>query len=171
MQDPEYAEQFGQWFGPVSSFASIYASFGSLADRAREPRRSFHRSRAHTNGSVAHRLGNYDESQNKPPQSISHFFTLWAAIKNATFGDRPLIYLAYILIVIALAWILAPPGWRMRILLAMVTLSLAAEFAICMLDGADGGRHLTLFNALLDFLFCCNVVFALKPAATSNKAR
>jgi hypothetical protein len=67
-----------------------------------------------------------------------------------------------------MAWLLAPSGRPMRTLLLIVTLSLAAEFAVCMLDGADGGRHLTIFSALLDFLFCCGVIFALKPGATSD---
>lgn len=175
LQDPEYAEQFGQWFGPVQLIRLYlrHPSAGWLIARENLDEASMDRVRMRMSG-VAHRLGNYDEARGKPPQSISHFFALWAAIKTAIFGDRPLIYLAYILTVIALAWILAPPGWRMRTLLAIVTLSLAAEFAICMLDGADGGRHLTLFNALLDFLFCCDVVFltrgALKPAATSDTA-
>ena len=111
---------------------------------------------------VPHRLGNYEESLGKPPQSLSHFFTLWASVKDAIFGARPLVYLAWILIVIATSWLLAPSGPRMTLLLALVTLSLMAEFAICMLDGADGGRHLILFNFLLDLLFCCDVVVAVR---------
>ena len=63
---------------------------------------------------------------------------------------------------VAGAWILAPPVPSMRLLLAIVTLSLIVEFALCMLDGADGGRHLTLFSALLDLLFCCDVVLAAR---------
>jgi hypothetical protein len=171
VQNPEYAEQFGHWFGPVQLIRLYlrHPSAGWMIARENLDEASMDRVRIRMSG-VAHRLGNYDESQGKPPQSISHFFTLWAAIKDAIFGDRPLIYLAYIVVVVAMAWILAPPCWRMRTLLAIVTLSLAAEFAICMLDGADGGRHLTLFNALLDFLFCSDVVFALKPAATSDTA-
>jgi hypothetical protein len=171
VQDPEYAEQFGHWFGPVQLIGLYlrHPSAGWLIARENLDEASMDRVRIRMSG-VPHRLGNYDESQRKPPQSISHFFTVWAAIKSAIFGDRPLIYLAYILTVIALAWILAPPGWRMRTLLIIVTLSLAAEFAICMLDGADGGRHLTLFNALLDLLFCCDVVLAFRPAATSDTA-
>ncbi len=175
LQDPNYAEQFGHWFGPVQLIRLYlrHPSAGWLIARENLDEASMDRVRIRMSG-VAHRLGNYDESQGKPPQSISHFFTLWAAIKNAVFSDRPLIYLAYILVVIALAWILAPAGWRMRTLLAIITLSLAAEFAICMLDGADGGRHLTLFSALLDLVFCCDVAFIthrwLKPAATSDTA-
>jgi hypothetical protein len=172
VQDPEYAEQFGHWFGPVELIRLYlrHPSAAWLIARENLDEASMDRVRMRMSG-VAHRLGNYDESQGKPPQSISHFFTVWETIKDAIFGDRPLIYLAYILTVTALAWILAPPSWPLRILLASVTLSLAAECANCMLDGADGGRHLTLFSALLDLLFCCDVVFALKPAATSDTAR
>jgi hypothetical protein len=176
VQDPEYAEQFGRWFGPVQLIRLYlrHPSAAWLIARENLDEASMDRVRMRMSG-VAHRLGNYDEAQGKPPQSISHFFTLWAAVKSAIFGDRPLAYLAYILTLIVLAWILAPPGWRLRLLLAIITLSLAAEFAICMLDGADGGRHLTLFSALLDLLFCCDLVFAarryLKPAAISDTER
>ena len=95
-------------------------------------------------------------------------------MKDAIFGDRPLVYLAYILIAVAFAWIAVPPGGPMRLLLAIVTAALALEFAISMLDGADGGRHLTLFGYLLDLLVCCDVVFAarrfvLKPAASADR--
>ncbi len=61
----------------------------------------------------------------------------------------------------------------MQLLLAIVTLSLAGEFVISMMDGADGGRHLLLFTYLLDLLVCADAVFAirkfvLKPEATSD---
>jgi hypothetical protein len=169
VRDPDYAEQFGQWFGPIQLIRLYlrHPSAAWLIARENLDEASMDRVRIKMAG-VPNRLGNYDEEQHKPPQSISHFFTLWAAIKNAIFGDRPLIYAAYIIAVIAMAWLLAPSGRPMRTLLLIVTLSLAAEFAVCMLDGADGGRHLTIFSALLDFLFCCGVIFALKPGATSD---
>jgi hypothetical protein len=31
-----------------------------------------------------------------------------------------------------------------------------------MLDGADGGRHLTLFNYLLDLMVVCDIVLAVR---------
>ena len=172
LRDPYYAEQFGNWFGPVELIRLYlrHPSAAWLIARENLDEASMDRVRMKMSG-IPHRLGNYEESLGKPPQTLSHFFTIWAAIKDAMFGDRPLVYLAYILIVIASAWLLAPPGWPMRILLAIVSLSLAAEFAICMLDGADGGRHLTLFSYLLDLLVCCDVAFAarkflVKPAAS-----
>jgi hypothetical protein len=172
LQDPYYEQQFGQWFGPLD-LIRLYVRHPSAAwliARENLDEASVDRVRIRMSG-TPHRLGNYDESRGKPPQSISHFFTVWASLKNAVFGGRPLVYLAYILSVIVLAWILAPPGLPMHLLLAIVTLALAVEFAICMLDGADGGRHLTLFGLLLDLLVCCDVAFAagrfvVKPAMT-----
>jgi hypothetical protein len=176
LRDPYYEERFGQWFGPVE-LIRLYVRHPSAAwliARENLDEASMDRVRMRMSG-VPHRLGNYEESEGKPPQAISHFFTVWAALKNAIFGGRPAAWLAYILLVIALAWTLAPPGRPMRMVLAIVTLSLAVEFAICMLDGADGGRHLTLFSFLLDLLVCCDVVFAVrrfavKPVASVNTA-
>lgn len=175
LRDPYYEEQFGNWFGPADLIRLYirHPSAAWLIARENLDETSMDRVRIRMSG-VPHRLGNYQEPVGKPPQAISHFFTVWAAAKNAAFGERPLVYLTYILAVVAFAWILAPPVQNMRILLAIVTMSLAVEFAICMLDGADGGRHLTLFSFLLDLLVCCDIVFAiqkaLKPAATSDKA-
>jgi hypothetical protein len=177
LRDPAYEEQFGQWFGPLDLIRLYlrHPSAAWLIARGNLDEASMDRVRIRMSG-VPHRLGNYEESTGKSPQAISRFFTVWAAFKDAIFGGRPLVYLAYILIVVALAWILAPPLKHMRLLLAIVTMSLAVEFAICMLDGADGGRHLTLFGFLLDLLVCCDVVFAVRKfpitlATSSNKAR
>ncbi len=176
LRDPYYEEQFGQWFGPVELIRLYlrHPSAAWLIARENLDEASMDRVRIRMSG-VPHRLGNYEQALGRPPQTISHFFTVWAAVKNALFGGRPVAYLVYILAVIALAWALAPPGKPMRMLLSIVTLSLAVEFAICMLDGADGGRHLTLFSFLLDLLVCCDVVFAvsrfaLKPGASEDTA-
>lgn len=177
LRDPYYEEQFGQWFGPVE-LLRLYARHPSAAwliARENLDEASMDRVRIRMSG-VPHKLANYGEAEGKPPQAISHFFTIWAAIKDAVFGARPLIYAGYILVVIAGAWILAPPGRPWLLLLGIVTVSLAAEFTICMLDGADGGRHLTIFSFLLDLLVCCDIVFAvrrfaLKPAENEDTAR
>ena len=160
-QDPSYEEQFGKWFGAVD-LIKLYARHPSAAwliARENLDEASMDRVRIRMSG-VPHRLGNYTEAQGAPPQAISHFVTVWAAIKDVVFGDRPIVYLAYILLTIIAAWMLAPPDRHMRLLLAMITLALAAEFAVCMLDGADGGRHLTIFSYLLDLLTCADIVFA-----------
>jgi hypothetical protein len=161
LRDPVYEEQFGTWFGPADLIRLYlrHPSAAWLIARENLDEASMDRVRIRMAG-VPHRLGNYPQSLGKPPQTISHFFTMWAAAKNAIFGGRPVAWLIYILIVIGAAWTLAPSYTPARALLAIVTLSLAIEFAICMLDGADGGRHLTLFSFLLDLLFCCDVVFA-----------
>ncbi len=177
LRDPDYEEQFGQWFGPVQ-LIRLYLRHPSAAwiiARENFDEASMDRVRIRMAG-VPHRLSNYEESEGKPPQAISHFFTLWPALKDALFDARPILYGLWIIAVIVFAWTFAPPEPRLYMLLAIITTALAAEFAICMLDGADGGRHLTLFNALLDFLVCCDVVlaarrFLLKPAATSDTAR
>jgi hypothetical protein len=171
LRDPYYEEQFGKWFGPLDLIRLYlrHPSAAWLIARENLDEASMDRVRMRMSG-VPHRLGNYEESLGRPPQTISHFFTLWAAIKDAIFGDRPLVYVGYIMVLIAIAWVLAPPGRPMRLLLAIVTLALAVEFAICMLDGADGGRHLTLFSFLLDLLFCCDVVFAVRKFALRPEA-
>ncbi len=176
LRDPYYEEKFGDWFGPVDLLRLYLRHPSSAWIIAREnlDEASMDRVRIRMAG-VPHRLSNYEESQGKPPQAISHFFTLWPTLKNAVFGARPILYALWILTVIVIAWMLAPPDPRMRLLLAIVTTALAAEFSICMLDGADGGRHLTLFNALLDFLVCCDVVLVarrwlLTPEAISDTA-
>jgi hypothetical protein len=169
LRDPDYERQFGEWFGP-DALIRLYLRhpFAAwLIARENLDEASMDRVRIRMSG-VPHRLGNYEESLGKPPQSISHFFTLWAAIKEAIFGARPLLYLAYIVIVIAAAWFLAPPDRGMKLLLSIVTVSLIFEFAICMLDGADGGRHLTLFSLLLDLLFCFNVGLAIRRFVRPN---
>jgi hypothetical protein len=170
LRDPYYEELFGRWFGPVELIRLYlrHPSAAWLIARENLDEASMDRVRIRMSG-VPHRLGNYEESLGKPPQTVSRFFAPWAVVKDAVFGDRPLIYAACILVVIALAWMLAPPGTPIRMLLAIATLSLAVEFAICMLDGADGGRHLTLFSYLLDLLVCCDLVFALRKLSRSNR--
>ncbi|HEU5022082.1 MAG TPA: hypothetical protein VFT60_09320 [Bryobacteraceae bacterium] len=166
LRDPYYEEQFGKWFGPVD-LIRLYLRHPSAAwiiARENLDEASMDRVRIRMAG-VPHRLSNYEESQGKARQAISHFFTVWAGLKNAVFGARPVLYAVWIAAVIGVAWMLAPPGPRMRLLLAIVTAALAAEFSICMLDGADGGRHLTIFNALLDFLVCCDVVLGARYIA------
>ena len=176
LRDPYYEEQFGNWFGPID-LLRLYLRHPSAAwiiARENLDEASMDRVRIRMAG-VPHRLSNYEESQGRPPQAISHFFTLWPAMKNAVFGARPILYALWIITVIVIAWLVAPPDPRLRLLLAIITTALAAEFSICMLDGADGGRHLTRFNALLDFLVCCDVVlaarrFGVKPEAISDTA-
>ena len=161
LRDPVYEQKFGEWFGPAA-LINLYLRHPSAAwiiARENLVEASEDRVRIRMAGNP-HRLGNYEFAAGVPPQTISHFFTLWASAKNAVMGARPLTYLAYLLLLIAAAWILAPSP--LRWILAAVTVSLAVEFAIAMLDGADGGRHLMLFNFLLDLLFCLDATLGFR---------
>ena len=121
---------------------------------------SFDRVRMKT-GALAHRLGNYERETGKPPQALSHFFCFWPAVKHAVIAGRPRLYLAYILGLVAAAWLLAPGVPGMRALLATFTAMLAVSLMMVMTDGVESGRHLMIFNYLLDLLAAAVAVFAL----------
>ena len=105
-------------------------------------------------GEKEYRLGNYERSIGKPPQSLSHFFGLWPAVKGSAISGHPRRYFVLILAVIAAAWLLAPRWPGMRWLLGMYTAILVVAFAVVMIDGTDAGRHMQMFNYLLDLLVC-----------------
>jgi hypothetical protein len=105
-------------------------------------------------GAQEYRLGNYERSTGKPPQSLSQFFCLWPILKHSVISGHPRIYLGYILSVIAAAWLLAPRLPGMRWYLGIVTAMLVVSFAAVMVDGVDSGRHLQMFKYLLDLLVC-----------------
>ena len=126
-------------------------------------------------GDLAHRLGNYERSTGKPPQTLSHFFCFWPTIKYYLLAGRPLLYLLYILGVVTAAWMLRPNVSGMRPLLAIVTTMLAVSMAVVMVDGVESGRHLMVFNFLLDLLAAAVAAFAVdrwwgeKPPLTARK--
>jgi hypothetical protein len=105
-------------------------------------------------GEREYRLGNYERRTGKPPESVSHFFGMWPALKHGVIGGYPRRYFAYILAVIAAAWLLAPRWPGMRWFLGIVTAMLVLSFAVPLADGLDGGRHLQMFNYLLDLVVC-----------------
>lgn len=154
-------EQFTDWFGS-SDLIGLYVRHPSTAwviaeinlEEASLDRVSMKA------GSTEYRLGNYERSTVRSPQTLSQFFTWWPSVRSRLFAYRPILYLVWICAVIALLWTLAPPVERFRLLIAIVTVSLAAEFAVAMLSGADGGRHLTIFNYLLDLALCSDISFA-----------
>jgi hypothetical protein len=110
-------------------------------------------------GTRQYRLGNYEKSTGKAPEAQSHFFDFWSDLKAAVFGDRPELYAGYAAVLLAALWGLAlsrPAKLRARLIAiaaiwtAMVTLSAV----LVMFDGVDTGRHLFLFNAMLDMTAC-----------------
>jgi len=110
-------------------------------------------------GTTEHRLANYERTTGKPPQSLSHFFGLWPAVKHGLIANRPRLYLAYVFSVVAGAWLLRPRRPGVSWLLGIVTAMLALSFGVVMLDGLDSGRHLQMFNFLLDLLVCAMAAF------------
>lgn len=162
-------EKFATWFGPTD-LIEFYARHPSLAWHIAEinlTEASYDRVRMKT-GNLEHRLGNYEKSVGKPPQALSHFLGVWPAIKHGIISGRPFVYLAWIIAVIGAAWALAPPVPRMRILLLVFTACLAVAWAIPMLDGLDAGRHLAIFNFLLDLLVCGEVGMLVHRYEPSN---
>ena len=106
-------------------------------------------------GKRQYRLGNYEMSAGKPPEAQSHFFDFWTCLKTAAFGNRPLLYGFYIVALVAGLWILAlRRSARFVAIAAMWTSMLAIAAVLVMFDGIDTGRHMFLFNAMLDMTVC-----------------
>lgn len=154
--------RFARWFGP-SDLAAFFLRHPKIAWRMlmiHLDEGSFDRVRMKT-GDLAHRLGNYERSTGKPPQTLSHFFCFWPDIKQCVIAGRPLLYLLYILGVVTAAWMLAPDVSGMRLLLGIVTAMLSVSMAVVMVDGVDSGRHLMIFNFLLDLVAVSVAAFAV----------
>ncbi len=113
-------------------------------------------------GQREYRLGNYAKAAGHPPEAQSGFFDVWSQLKVAALGNRPIAYLAYAIGLQILLWALV---WRQPANVRPRTATLAAAlmgmlaFAaiIVMFDAVDTGRHLFLFNALLDVAVCVAV--------------
>jgi len=163
ISDPAELRRFAGWFGP-SDLAALFLRHPNIAWRMlmiHLDEGSLDRVRMKT-GDVAHRLGNYERSAGKPPQTLSRFFCFWPDIKHYLLAGRPLVYLLYILGVVTAAWVLRPNVSGMRPLLAIVTTMLAVSMAVVMVDGVESGRHLMIFNFLLDLLAAAVAAFAVE---------
>jgi hypothetical protein len=161
LDDPQVRAHFIDWFGPLD-LVRLYIRHPLSAwhvARVNLEESSLDRVRMKT-GTIEHRLGNYEASAGKPPQTLSRFFCIWPSFKTAIIGDRPVVYLIYILVAVGAAWILAPPVARMRILLLIFTAMIILTFAVAMLDGVDAGKHLMIFGYLIDLTVCADATFA-----------
>lgn len=150
--------KFAEWFDPTD-LIRFYIRHPQFAWRLAEinlTEGSRDRVRMRT-GAIEHRLGNYERSSQKPPQSLSYFFCIWPVIKEAAIAGRPCIYLTWILIVLCAAWTLAPRIPGIRLVLTFFSGAMVVAWGITMLDGLDAGRHLLIFNFLLDLLVCADV--------------
>jgi hypothetical protein len=162
LSSPEGQAQFRRWFGP-SDLGEFFLRHPHLAWRMLMidlDEASLDRVRMKT-GTLEHRLGNYERDTGNAPQSLSHFFCFWPGVKHAVIAHHPRVYLAYILGVMIAPWLLAPRMPGMRALLASVTAALAISLLIVMMDGLDSGRHLMVFNYVLDLLAAAAVTFVV----------
>lgn len=110
-------------------------------------------------GDRLYRLGNYEQSAGKAPESQSGFLDIWSTAKAFVFGGRGWLYGLYTLGLLAAAWHVGwhqPARYRLRmcVLAGMITLMVAASAGVTLFDGVDTGRHLSLFNTLLDLCLC-----------------
>jgi len=115
-------------------------------------------------GPRQYRLGNYEKGTGKPPEAQSHFLDFWTSWKTAAFGNRPLLYAAWATALLAALWTLVlrlPVDVRPRIvaLAAIWTAMVLLAPLLVLFDGIDTGRHLFLFNAMLDMTVCGLVAF------------
>jgi hypothetical protein len=113
-------------------------------------------------GQREYRLGNYAKAAGQPPEAQSGFLDVWSQLKVAALGNRPIAYLAYVIGLQILLWALVlrqPADLRPRTatLAAALMGMLALAPIIVMFDAVDTGRHLFLFNALLDVAVCAIV--------------
>jgi hypothetical protein len=118
-------------------------------------------------GARQYRLGNYEKDTGEPPEAQSHFLDFWTSWKTVVFGNRPWLYAAWAVVLLAALWTLAlrqPSKIRPRIvaLSAMWTAMVVLAPFLVLFDGIDTGRHLFLFNAMLDMTVCG--LIALIPA-------
>lgn len=113
-------------------------------------------------GSREYRLGNYERSSGHSPEAQSDFLDGWAAGKALAFGNRPWLYAAYGGGLLALAWgcaVRSTSRMRARAVLLVGTLTALVGLAglIVLFDGVDMGRHMLIFNTLLDMTVCATV--------------
>lgn len=116
-------------------------------------------------GTREYRLGNYEQSSGRAPEAQSRFLDFWTALKTAIFGNRGALYGLYAFALLGGAWICAlrsaaslrAPAMTIA---AMLSAMVIAAAAIAMVDAVETGRHLFLFNALLDVTVCGLVAFS-----------
>ena len=116
-------------------------------------------------GQREYRLGNYTGDTGRPPESQSHFLDFWSQSKAALFGNRPFCYVAYVVGLLVALWTIAwrrmpPLRARLAVLAGILSGMLALSAVVVLFDAVDTGRHLFLFNMLLDVAICGLVAFS-----------
>ncbi len=154
MQDARETERLGHFIS-VRSLALYYLShprIAALVFRNALAEGSLQRVRMQI-GARQYRLGNFEKSVGKPPEAQSRFFDFWSDLKAAVFGNRPVLYGCYAAGLLAALWILCLRA-RVTAIAAAWTGMVALAGVLVMFDGVDTGRHLFLFNAMLDMTAC-----------------
>jgi hypothetical protein len=154
MQDARETERLGRFLS-VRSLTVYYLSHPRVAGlvfRSALAEGSLQRVRMQM-GTRQYRLGNYEKSAGKAPEAQSHFFDFWSDIKAAAFGNRPVLYGSYAAGLLAALWVLSMRA-RLVAIAAVWTAMVVLAAVLVMFDGVDTGRHLFLFNAMLDMTVC-----------------
>jgi hypothetical protein len=171
MQDPRMVEEFGHRV-PFHKMVAYYLSHPRIAFAVflyGMEEGSLQRVRMKV-GAREYRLGNYERAAGRAPEAQSRFFDFWSALKAAIFGNRPRLYLTYSAGLVAALWmlVLRLRGNR-RLSAGLLAVALSGMLMLApitvMFDAVDTGRHLFLYNALLDVLACALVPLAQRPHA------
>ena len=171
MNDPVKAAEIGRVITPLRlvRFYARHPVITGLVFRDALAEGSLQRVRMQI-GARQYRLGNYEMNTGEPPEAQSHFMDFWTSWKAAAFGNRPWLYGAWALALLAVSWILAlrqPHKFRRRVvaLTAIWTTMVLLAPLLVLFDGVDTGRHLFLYNAMLDMTVCGLLGFIpAKPA-------
>lgn len=168
MQDPREVESLGRVL-TAPRLARYYAGHprvAALVFRDALAEGALQRVRMRI-GARQYRLGNYEKSAGKPPEAQSRFLDFWSEWKAAAFGNCPLLYGAWTVALLAALWILSLRQSRLRArfvaLAAIWTAMVVLAAALVMFDAVDTGRHLFLFNAMLDMTVCGLVAILSLP--------
>lgn len=122
-----------------------------------------------TIGETEYRLGNYAREAHVAPRGQSHFLDVWTGMKSLAFAGRPLVYVGYALMVLAELWTIAArlsgnARKRAMLLAGSLTWLIVLAPVVVLSDGVDTGRHLFLYNAILDLALCAIVGMLVLPS-------
>jgi hypothetical protein len=154
MQDARETERLGLFLS-ARSLTGYYLSHPRIAGlvfRSALAEGSLQRVRMQI-GPRQYRLGNYEISVGKAPEAQSHFFDFWTDLKATAFGNRPVLYGCYAAVLLAALWMLCMRA-RLAAVAAIWTSMVVLAAVLVLFDGVDTGRHLFLFNAMLDMTAC-----------------
>ncbi len=154
MQDARETERLGRFLSAriLTGYYLSHPRIAGLVFRSALAEGSLQRVRMQI-GARQYRLGNYEKSAGKGPEAQSHFLDFWSDLKASVFGNRPVLYGFYAAGLLAALWVVSVRA-RMAAIAAVWTAMVVLAAVLVMFDGIDTGRHLFLFNAMLDMTVC-----------------